>query len=416
MQSRFSGSRAALLCVPHRLAATCLLILAGSLATTALTAAPALALPEGRVYEMVSPVFKGGFGATHIEAVAQNGDGVAFYSPGVFAGAPSGFSDLDSFAYLARRGVSGWSTAPVMPPSVLMPTVVDRDVSATLDSTLALGKPGPSHEAAGGGLIVQLLLHPTATPDLAANWELAGLDLQALAPEPLTLKYLGGSADFCHLLVESTSDRGGQTALLPKAQGTTAQIYEVVRGCHGEPAELRLVALDGKGNVIFPKCSGRSIGSAQSAFNAVAAQGSEIFFTTCIDESQADHQLFVRLAGVQTLEVSKPLAEACGEVPCAGAINRAAADFVGASEDGSRVFFTTTAPLTAEDEDTGNDLYMASIGCPEGEPECEPAEMVVTALAQVSHDPSAGKPAGCRASSGLRPTESVCTSSRAVTC
>jgi hypothetical protein len=57
------------------------------------------------------------------------------------------------------------------------------------------------------------------------------------------------------------------------------------------------------------------------------------------------------------------------------------------------VFFTTTAALTAEDTDVGNDLYLAQIGCPEGEPECAASERVMTALTQVSHDPRAGEAA-----------------------
>ena len=69
------------------------------------------------------------------------------------------------------------------------------------------------------------------------------------------------------------------------------------------------------------------------------------------------------------------------------------ANFAGASEDGSRVFFTTAAPLSAEDTDSGNDLYMAQIGCPEGEPECAVSERVVTAMTQVSHAPGVGEAA-----------------------
>ena len=45
-------------------------------------------------------------------------------------------------------------------------------------------------------------------------------------------------------------------------------------------------------------------------------------------------------------------------------MTRASADFSGASEDGSTVYFTTAAQLTATDKDTGKDLYMATIGCP----------------------------------------------------
>ena len=77
-----------------------------------------------------------------------------------------------------------------------------------------------------------------------------------------------------------------------------------------------------------------------------------------------------------------------GEVPCDGAATRAPAFFQGASEDGSKVFFTTTVPLVTGDTDNKNDLYMATIGCPSGEPECEVAKREVTSLVQVSHDPN----------------------------
>jgi hypothetical protein len=55
----------------------------------------------GRAFELVSPIYKGGFGAGRIEAVAPDGDGVMFYSPGAFEGTPAGFANLDSFSYFS---------------------------------------------------------------------------------------------------------------------------------------------------------------------------------------------------------------------------------------------------------------------------------------------------------------------------
>ena len=54
----------------------------------------ASALPPGRHYEMVSPIHKGGFGVRKIGAVSENGESVAFYSPGVFNedSSPGGWS------------------------------------------------------------------------------------------------------------------------------------------------------------------------------------------------------------------------------------------------------------------------------------------------------------------------------------
>ncbi len=134
--------------------------------------------------------------------------------------------------------------------------------------------------------------------------------------------------------------------------------------------------------------------ASPSAYNAISADGSEVFFTTCVKENFADYQLYVRLGATTTLEVSKPVAETetcVTVVACKDAASRPSASFAGASEDGSKVFFTTTAPLGGEDKDMGNDLYMATIGCPGSKPECVTAEKVVTSLTQVSHAPAVGE-------------------------
>jgi hypothetical protein len=355
-------------------------------------AAGAFALPAGREYEMVSPVYKGGFGAINIGAVASNGESVAFYSPGAFKGAQSGADFID---YLARRSASEWSTAPLMPPAASM-AVVDSgpDVSPTLDTTLVLGRPGANWEKADQeGTEGEFLLHPTNLPDTSAGWELGGIALEAVDKTPLTFSYEDGSADFCHLLLAIPTGR----ALLSEAVGTTGQVYELDRGCNGEPVSLGLVGVNNRDKLINRSCK-VDIGIQDytsikpSAFNAISADGGEVFFTDCLGP-QMPHQLFVRLGEARTLEVSKPVKEACVEVPCKEALKRASAEFDGASEDGSRVFFTTTARLTEEDKDTGNDLYMATIDCPEGKPECEVAERTVTSLVQASHDPTIGEAA-----------------------
>jgi hypothetical protein len=115
----------------------------------------------------------------------------------------------------------------------------------------------------------------------------------------------------------------------------------------------------------------------------------------------------VRLGGEKTLEVSKPPEEECQkqaseEVPCEKALGRSSADFVGASEDGSRVFFTTQAPLTGG-ADTTTNLFMATVGCPSGEGETcvssgETESTKITSVVQVSADPN---PVGQAAVQGI---------------
>jgi hypothetical protein len=214
-----------------------------ALAALLLAAASALALPPGRHYEMVSPVFTGGYGASRIEAVAPDGEGVAYYSQGVFAGAPRsavGENAEGGVGYLARRTSSGWSTVGLTTPLSLAPSSYGADLSPALGTVLRWGSPGANSE---NTLLQQdLLLHSTASPDTVAGWEV--LDSFAMQPP----EYEGATADFCHIFFASVEP------LLPEATGLYRPLYEFARGCGGEPAALRLVGLNNKGKPVHREC------------------------------------------------------------------------------------------------------------------------------------------------------------------
>jgi hypothetical protein len=403
--------------------------LLGALALLALAAVmlppAALALPEGRHYEMVSPLYKAGYGVTGIEAVAPDGESVAFASLGGFAGVPSG-SPLGGDSYLARRGGGGWATVSLQPPP---PGGAVVDFSADFEYVLAaqlLGQNVVDGEFASPEQA--FVLRRTGLPEAPGSWEASGgIILKTLDGTPASLIEVAASTDLCHIVIKSS---GGP--LLPAAVNAEAPLYELARGCGGEPPALRLVALknNSPATVLGRTCGvdlGASVlytatGSDASTANAVAAGGSEIFFTTTslasatVCRASKGDQLFVRLGGARTLEVSRPLdlskpvggcvgetGGVSGEVPCAGARERASAYFKGASEDGSRVFFTTAGSLTSEDKDTSTDLYMATIGCLSSEPECEPASREVTSLTQVSHAPTPGEAAEVQGVVALAP-------------
>jgi hypothetical protein len=354
-----------------------------------------LALNPERHYEMVSPVFKGGFGATDIAAVSPEGERVAFYAPNAFGEAPSGFNSAD---YVARRTSGGWVTTPLMAPASLLAQTQYVDFSPSLETELAIGYPGPSWEdimAAG-----RFLLHPTGSPDTAANWESAA-SVEPLVEKLNTYYEKAASPDFCHVLFSSTYP------LLPAASDAIDfELYEVNRGCGGEKASLKLVGVDNKGSEGEPVDKECEVNAGdetyavnqQNTFNAVSVDGGEVFFTTCVYGIPAQgfpHQLFVRLGGVRTVEVSRPVGEVCVEVPCAGALLRGSAEFQGASEGGSRVFFTAPlsageVPLVPGDSDASNNLYVASVGCPTGSPGCAVSERAVVSMGEVSHDPNGG--------------------------
>jgi hypothetical protein len=79
----------------------------GSLGMTGLALA---ALPDGRAYELVTPVEKNGVSPYGVVASAS-GEAVDFQAPGGFAGAVSGSLNL----YQSRRTGTGWQTVPLTP-------------------------------------------------------------------------------------------------------------------------------------------------------------------------------------------------------------------------------------------------------------------------------------------------------------
>lgn len=109
---------------------------AGVFAVTALVVCVAptngFAFGSERAYEMVSPVFKGGYGANGIVAVAPDGNSLAFDSLGAFAGDPDNNSASVSNDYVSTRGESSWSTGSLQVPTELLPAASVDDFSSSL--------------------------------------------------------------------------------------------------------------------------------------------------------------------------------------------------------------------------------------------------------------------------------------------
>ncbi len=379
-----------------------------ALGVTAFSATSALALNPERHYELVSPVYKGGFGVKvgASIAVAESGESIAYASGGTFAGAPAASSITGALDYLARRGGSGWSTVPLNPPVALGFATSTSDFSPTLESMVLGVVPAPNAENAGQQAKVEdILSHRTGSQDTVAGWNLLGEPLELLSGERAgggaTLGYVGASPDLCHLFFDPTG------ALLPEAPTEgIGEIYELNLACGGSPASLQLLGVNDAGKLINSSCGHDEVGdfkfaTAPNMFHAVSVDGGEVFFTDCFatqyqaqPEPAYPHQLFVRLSGSRTLEVSKPLAasDSCAEASlCAAAAKRPSADFAGASEDGSKVYFTSKAPLVPGDTDASTNLFLASIGCPGAKPGCGTAEKEVTSLVRVSRAPGGGE-------------------------
>jgi hypothetical protein len=336
-------------------------------------------LPSGRVYEQVSPTFKGGYGAKDIDDVQVGGESLIYGSFGVFAGG----SSTSPFHYYQADRVNGtgWASVSLNPPAALSPNPGTRGFSPSLEESLW---DLPLHEK-NAALADELFSEDQFYVRAGGEFRAVGPVLKEQDGEPIEIREEGVSDDFCHVLIRTTK------ALIPEAIGAKEQMYDVDT-CGAVPA-VRLVALTNSGGLLSPDCN-PTLGEENSQMNAISADGSVVFFVARLPsvsdcEFIGKYDLFARVGGDRTLEVSKPIGEACTEVPCPGADARAPAIFRGASEDGSRVFFMTTAPLDPEtDKDNTNDLYEATIGCPAPVIGCEAQQRVVTSLAQVSHDSS----------------------------
>jgi hypothetical protein len=344
---------------------------------------------------MVSPPYKGGFSAGG-DAAAPDGEGVGFASGGVFAGALSALPGFNG--YVSRREPNGWVTFSINPPAAfspsslaLLPDEAPQDYSSDLAMSVDRVLFAPNTGQFQLPTTEDFYLHETSGTFVSALPQ----PIKQLSGEPLLAFGLDdASADLSHLFFTT------QVALLPSdtmniAAGKVRE-YEIA-GAGGFSPILRLVGVNNSAGVIDPYCEVEPGSSGGGKFHAVSQDGSEVFFTTNVnptEETKCDStttpgerpnnpaELYVRINGSETLEISKPLSIPCPEVPCAGAKERATAVFQGASLNGSKVFFTTTQSLVNSDEEgvgAGNDLYEAEIE--EGE------HSTVKRLVQISHDP-----------------------------
>jgi hypothetical protein len=135
----------------------------------------------------------------------------------------------------------------------------------------------------------------------------------------------------------------------------------------GSPVERPvLVGVDNRGAQISNCGTELGGGEIRDYYNAISADGKRVFFTA-LHESRGSNatcatppvdEVYVRLNGVETVSISEPLRAQCEECQFteeAPSPPKQSAQFQGASENGSKVFFTTTQELLPSQ--TGKNLY-----------------------------------------------------------
>ena len=355
-------------------------------------------LPDGRVYEMVSPpekdggeVFppnasiasceqcKPGEGAP-VEPMqsAPTGDAVV-YEGNSFATTGDAVKENE---YRSKRTATGWQTEDLSPanesPGIgKIYTGFSADLSA---GVLPWGEGG----------------YQQLSPEAPAGYENAYLReadgamrplLTATPPGSTTgfkFEYAGASPNFSHILFEANYALTGETPFAPAAQKSAPgkfNLYEWVGG------QLRLVnVLPGNTTAAPDAVLGGKADDLTTAegTNAVSADGSRVFWT-----DTETGQSYVRENGESTVEIPDPnrfliassdgmkvlladglIFDLSGETPVESAnLTNGLEGFqgiLGASSDLSRVYFVDTEPITGSEQNDrgataqagGDNLYL----------------------------------------------------------
>lgn len=372
-------------------------------------------LPDCRAYEMVTPPFKDGGVVSKGGPVSVDGSRVAARTNGAFAGTGDALA-LTTY-YEFQRGASGWITVPLSPSASLFPSArTPSGVPSSLTASANLaGSLWSATTSAAHGAEEAFYVEPTP-----------GGPLMSVGPEqrpPSTgahihhnAHFVGASSDLTHVLLNilppSIEERQqgfnqpwpGDTTL-----PATASLYEYTGTGNTEPVLVGVSnqePLNGKPHInegahLISQC-GTTLGGVpnEDVYNAVSSSGETVFFsshagpcTAAAEEGAGPKvsELYARIGGSRTVAISEPSllvpGRLCTEV-CREDENeenghkRSVGDFAGASEDGTRAFFTTVQPLVNEDNNSGLDLYEAQL-----------SGASVTRLVQVSHDPHGAEPA-----------------------
>ena len=319
--------------------------------------AAASLLPDGRVWELVSPPDKHGTPLESISAeggviqAAADGSGIAYFAKGPIDAEPAGNGSgyLDS-QLLSFHGATGWSTQDLTTPRGVRGVqpgdpseykLFSTDLSAAAVEPLGNTPLSPQTKErtpylrTSSGQYLPLVSAANVPPGTEFGGEESAPELWSGGVEFVT-----ATPDLRHVLLKSPT-----TLVTGYHPGSGAEsLYEWSQGV------LEPVSILPGNRPVGPAATATGGDRNRQLRNAISADGSRVFFTV-------SERLYMRdMQRGETVQVS---AAAPGvkesELP---------ANFQFASADGSRVYFTSEARLTGDSTavSTAPDLYMCQIG------------------------------------------------------
>ncbi len=331
-------------------------------------------LPDGRVYEQVTPVDKGGAEllTSSADPVAVGADGNSLLWGTLVNALPTSSSTptAPNFVqpYVFTRDASGWSYRVALPPDNLVAYRLGQadtvlGVSADLTTSIAASFFGLTDGHDGlTGTPAQTGSNNSIIPnDVSYNVD-TGATTVLTPPVPsdqtatYTASYVSDSAAADHVVFAANASLPVSNGLVPNP-GLNPFLFDYTAG------SLLQVALETDDTTPFPEGA-----VAPSIPGVVSNDGSEIFFAADASGTNSN-QLFVRAndagSDPQTLPVSvsgrTPADPSCTLYQNGGAAATAPATFEGATPSGSLAFFLSDCELTdvshTGTSDASPDLY-----------------------------------------------------------
>ncbi|HXB63553.1 MAG TPA: hypothetical protein VNV42_01635 [Solirubrobacteraceae bacterium] len=323
-------------------------------------------LPDCRSYEMISPVYKEGY-PLELQSYASNGEKAYLYSFADLAGLEGEANAVEAGNYVATRNTNGgWQISPVNPSAAQYPNqfLVRGEANNGL-SLWIMHTPQQSataadlyvRSAAGDYRDVGPLVSPEFSQGEPSN---VGTTVKTDVPQASTSNYE-------HIVINSKDAEGrwpfdhtlGGGGSLLEYSGTGNSKPTLV-AAFGEKGSTELTGTSPSGNPVGFEC-GASLGSisSYSTFNAISSDGETIFFTPnlkgelgCPSSAVSPEvsEVWARVHGgmVSPSQAATVDVSARSETECTGVCQTSAEsgkNFEGASENGEKVFFTSTQQL-----------------------------------------------------------------------
>jgi hypothetical protein len=386
-------------------------------------------LPDNRAYEMVTPVHKNGalFGATFYgyppqisegegpESLHQGSSRVIALTIQCIPGSESctGLRAVDGEPFEFTRTSTGWVSTPLSPPS----TQFSENTSWLVDADLGTALFSMPTRPAGEDEWYARSPEPEPKGTFSAIGPATPPGTSGVSP--MEQQPVSATSDLSHLVWAYRSSHENplwsfDNSTLRGSNEASYTLYEYAGAHTGSLNEKPfLVAVKGAAgsNELIGTCEnglGGATGSSGYRQNALSADGKTVYFTAqaagqpdgeCVKDSGGQgppvNELYARVdgegPGAHTVAISEPDApqiasesvrgyQSPPDEECTGACveniespnaptidpNWRTAYFAGASEDGSKVFFTSEQQLVDTATQDSNNLYLYDFAAPAG--------------------------------------------------